>query len=132
MRDGRLISIRGCSVAGRHQGATKEFRELSFAEQAKSITATINHLQAAIEHHIKHSPRRSETIEKCLSQIERLEQRLRVAYKEQGAEPGSGEARPASEEVPRVRVVSPRLAEPERAVDFTLEVVEEPRNAGLR
>ena len=50
-------------MAGRHQGDTKEFRDLSFAEQAKSITATINDLQAAIEYHVAHSPRRSEAIE---------------------------------------------------------------------
>ena len=37
-------------MAGRHKGDTKEFCALTFAEQAKSITATINDLQAAIEH----------------------------------------------------------------------------------
>ena len=34
--------------------------------------------------------------------------------------------------VPRVHVGSPRLAQPERAVDFVMEVVEEARDAGLR
>ena len=77
-------------MAVRHQGDTKEFRELSFAEQAKSITATIKNLQAAIEHHVEHSPCRSETIEKCLAQIERLGQRLRGTYNQQGARSGSG------------------------------------------
>ncbi len=32
----------------RHQGDTKTFEELTFAEQAKSITATINNLQNAM------------------------------------------------------------------------------------
>ena len=63
-------------MAGRHEGDTKEFRELTFAEQARSITATIDNLQAAIEHHIAHSPRRQETTEKCLAQVDRLRQRL--------------------------------------------------------
>ena len=53
-----------------------ELGELSFAEQAKSITATMNNLQAVIEHHVEYF-RRLETIEKCLAQIERLGQRLR-------------------------------------------------------
>src|SRR5208337_3230742 len=67
-----LLCCRGnSSMAVRHQGDMKEFRELSFAEQAKSITATINNLQAAIEHHVEHSPLRLETIEKSLAQIER-------------------------------------------------------------
>jgi hypothetical protein len=67
-------------MSGRHQGNTKEFRALTFAEQAKSITATINNLQAAIEHHINHSPQKQDTIDKCLAQIERLQQRLRSTY----------------------------------------------------
>lgn len=31
-----------------------------------------------------------------------------------------------------LHVGSPRLAQPERAADFTMEVAEEPRDAGLR
>jgi hypothetical protein len=119
-------------MAGRHQGDTKEFRELSFAEQAKSITATINDLQAAIEHHVAHSPRRSETIEKCLAQVDRLGQRLRGTYDQQSARVGSGPTLPGVEEMPRLRVGSPRLAKPELAVDFTMDVAEESRDAGLR
>ena len=65
-------------MAGQHKGHTKGFRALSFAEQAKSITATINNLQAAIEQHAEHSSRRAETIEKCLAQIDGLRQRLRT------------------------------------------------------
>src|SRR4051794_17255864 len=115
-------------MAGRHKGDTKEFRELTFAEQAKSITATINDLQAAIEHHVEHSPRRQEAIEKCLAQVDRLRQRLQAAYVPRGAESVSGGAVPSVEEVSRFHIVSPRLAQPERAADFTKEVVEEPRD----
>ena len=39
-------------MASPHQGDSKEFRALSFAEQAKSITTTIDGLEAAIEHHV--------------------------------------------------------------------------------
>jgi hypothetical protein len=39
---------------------------------------------------------------------------------------------PGVEEKPRLHVGSPRLADPRRAADFTMEVAEEPRNAGLR
>ncbi len=63
-------------MAGRHKGDTKEFRELTFAEQAKSITASINNLQAAIVHHVHHSPRREATKAKCLGQVRRLLDRL--------------------------------------------------------
>jgi hypothetical protein len=119
-------------MAGRQKGNTKEFRELNFAEQAKSITAMINNLEAAIEHHVGHSPRRLETIGKCLAQVDRLRQRLRNSYYQQGAQAGSGEAVAGVEEVPRLHVGSPRLAEPERAADFTMEVAEESRDAGLR
>ena len=119
-------------MAGRHKGNTKEFRALSFAEQAKSITATINNLQAAIEHHVEHSPRRLETIEKCLAQVDRLRQRLRNTYEQQSAHPDSRQSVPGAEEVARIRVGSPRLAEPERATDFVMEVAEESPDAGLR
>ena len=39
---------------------------------------------------------------------------------------------PGPEEPRVLHVGSPRLAQPERAADFTLEVAEEPRDAGLR
>ena len=60
----------------RHQGDTKTFGELTFAEQAKSITATINNLQNAIEHHINNAPDPTETRRKCNDQIQRLHNRL--------------------------------------------------------
>ena len=119
-------------MAGRHKGDTKEFRELTFAEQAKSITTTINNLQAAIEHHVEHSPRRQETIEKCLAQVDRLRQRMQAAYVPRGAQPVSGGAVSSVEEVSRFHIGSPRLAQPERAADFAKEVFEEHQNAGLR
>lgn len=77
-------------MAGRHQGNTKEFRELSFAEQANSITATINNLQAAIEHHVGHSPRRRETIETCSAQVDRLRLQLESRYDLRLVPPGGG------------------------------------------
>jgi len=119
-------------MAGRHKGDTKEFRELTFAEQAKSIAATINNLQAAIEHHVEHSPHRTNTIEKCLAQVDRLSRRLRDTYHPQGTQAGARRATLTVEELPRVRVGSPRLARPEQAADFTMEVSEEARDASLR
>jgi predicted DNA-binding antitoxin AbrB/MazE fold protein len=38
---------------------------------------------------------------------------------------------PGVEEVPRFHFASPRLARPQRAVDFVKQVTEEPRDAGL-
>src|SRR3954447_26009778 len=109
-------------MAGRHKGNNKEFRELSFAEQAKSITATINNLQAAIKHHVEHSPRRPETIETCLAQVDRFRQRLLNTYGRPSADPASRQSVPGAEEVPRIRVESPRLAEPDRMAGFVMEV----------
>jgi len=113
-------------MAGRHKVDTKEFRELTFAEQAKSITATINNLQAAIEHHVENSPRRQETIEKCLGQVDRLRQRMQSAYVSGGAQSISVGAVPSVEEMSRFHIGSPRLAQPERALDFAKEVAEDP------
>ena len=119
-------------MAAQYKGHTKEFRALSFAEQAKSITATINNLQAAIEHHVDHFPRRPETIEKCLAQVDRLRQRLRANYVQRGACCDSERAAPGVEGLPRIHVGSPRLADPERAADFRMDVAAESPDAGLR
>jgi len=119
-------------MAGRHKGNTKEFRELTFAEQANSITAMINNLQTAIEHHAEHSPCRMETIENCLAQVDRLSLRLRDSNHRHGAQAGSGRAILTVEQAPRLRVGSPRLARPEQAADFTMEVGEGFPDAGLR
>jgi hypothetical protein len=61
----------------RHKGDTKSFDELTFAEQAKSITAMINNLEAATKHHIDHSLQRTATRDKCIAQVERLLARVR-------------------------------------------------------
>lgn len=60
-----------------HSGDTQEFGDLSFAQQASSVTAMLNNIQAAIEHHVRHSPHRQETADKCVAQVERLLERLR-------------------------------------------------------
>lgn len=65
-------------MAKRHKGDTKEFHELTFAEQAKSITAMINVLQRACLHHTKHSTRRDETAAKCVAQLNRLVTRVQA------------------------------------------------------
>ena len=121
---------------GRHKGDTKEFRSLTFAEQEKSIAASINNLQAAIEHHVEHSPQPQETVKKCLGQVDRLLARLGGIY-EQGeafsrSHSRSREGVPIVQELPRVHLRSPRLADPKRAGDFTMEVAEEPPDAGVR
>jgi len=61
-----------------HKNHTKTFSELTFQEQAKSITATINNLQRAVNYHIRNSSshRRNQTRIKCLKQINRLIGRL--------------------------------------------------------
>lgn len=118
-------------MAGRHKGDTEEFHDLT-DEQAKSISATVSNLQAAIEHHIAHSPRRQETIEQCLAEVDRLRQRLQATTSQQGTQSLPGGAVPGEEVVSAFHISSPRLAQPERAADFTKEVVEEPQGAGLR
>jgi hypothetical protein len=47
-------------------------------------------------------------------------------------DPDSQQATSGVAELPRIHVGSPRLAEPERAADFTMEVAEEIPHAGLR
>jgi hypothetical protein len=67
-----------------------------------------------------------------LAQVDRLRQRLVRNYEGQGAHSGSGPRVSQVELLPRVRVGSPRLAEPERAADFTMDVAEVSPDAGLR
>jgi len=59
-----------------HKNHTKDFADLTFSEQAKSITASINNLQNSITHHIEHSPKPDETRKKCLQQMHRCIGRL--------------------------------------------------------
>ena len=59
-----------------HKDHTKQFGELSFAEQAKSITATINNLSKAINRHVQDAEDPEETKKKCVKQVHRLLGRL--------------------------------------------------------
>jgi hypothetical protein len=61
----------------RHQGDTKTFDELDAAEQARSISASIMDLENAIANHVSHG---KGTSAKCIAQIERLLERLKVKY----------------------------------------------------
>lgn len=116
----------------RPQGDAKESRELTLAEQAKFIATTVDTLQAAIESYVEQSPRRRETVEECLAQIDRLRRRLQATHLQGGDQPDLGESAPGVEEVLRFHVRSPRLAQTGYAADFAKGVVEEPRVAGLR
>lgn len=60
----------------RHKGDTKTFGELSFEEQAKSITAMLNNVKNAIQHHIDHAPNRQQTRQKCIDQALRFATRV--------------------------------------------------------
>lgn len=62
----------------RHKRDSEFFKDLKFSDQAKSITASINNLSAAIRRHIKDSPKRQITREKCILQLKRMLQRLGV------------------------------------------------------
>lgn len=59
-----------------HKGNTKDFPQLTFDEQARSITAMINNLSNAIEHHSQNAPDPSTTKKKCVKQVHRLLGRL--------------------------------------------------------
>ena len=108
-----------------------DFQDLSFSEQANTIMATLDTLRVEIEHHVESSLRREETLQECLAEVDRLRDRLRSAFEQQTAHEGSPRSPSGAAEVRRVRVWSPRLAEPERAADFALEVAEVSPNAGL-
>jgi hypothetical protein len=61
----------------RHKQDTKEFSDETFAEQAKTITATLNNLFNAIKHHVDHSPRRAQTRQKCIDQSQKFLDRVK-------------------------------------------------------
>jgi hypothetical protein len=63
----------------RHKHDTRTFAELTFAEQAKSISATVLQLQRAIEAHSLNAKANSATRLKCINQVSRLLQRLSAA-----------------------------------------------------
>lgn len=65
-----------------HQGGTKEFKQLTFKEQALSINGTIANLEKAIRYHARfgatHEARTEQQVrDKCTRQVERLASRLR-------------------------------------------------------
>jgi hypothetical protein len=57
---------------------------------------------------------------------------LRNTFEQQSAHSGSWQAVPTVEEVPRIHIRSPRLADTDRAADFTMDVAEVSPDAGLR
>ena len=59
-----------------HKDNTKDFGQLSSAEQARSITAMINNLNNAIQHHASHSADPVAAKRKCVKQVHRLLGRL--------------------------------------------------------
>ena len=59
-----------------HKNHTKTFAELTNAEQAKSITAMINNLAAAIRRHVRTSHRPAVTRAKCQRQVDRMRSRI--------------------------------------------------------
>ncbi len=65
----------------RHKDDTATFEELTFAEQAKSITAQLNTVQRAVRAHIRRAGAegkdRAAVLAKCRDQVQRLLDRLR-------------------------------------------------------
>lgn len=59
-----------------HKGHTKDFKDLTYAEQAKSISAGMMYLRKAVEAHIrkaKSEERDTNNVQqKCVEQIRRL------------------------------------------------------------
>ncbi len=98
----------------RHLEDAKTFGELPFDEQTKSIAATLDHLHALIEQHIEHSPRRQETINECLSQMDRLRRRLLATYGQEGAR-----------SAPEQAAIGVSTAESPKTLDQLLEGVNE-------
>ncbi len=64
----------------RHKNDTKTFEELSYAEQAKSISAQLVVLQRSIRAHTRRSEEENrnseETMLKCIGQVARMLSRL--------------------------------------------------------
>ena len=59
-----------------HKGNKKTFEQLTYEEQAKSITAMINNLGNAIQRHAKDAKNPAETKAKCVKQVHRFLGRL--------------------------------------------------------
>lgn len=60
-----------------HSKNSKEFHELTFAQQASSITAMINNLSNAMKHHILNSKDLNKTKIKCQNQAKRFSDRIK-------------------------------------------------------
>lgn len=64
----------------RHQGDTKTFDELTYAEQAKSINAQIVEIQRSIAAHLRRAGTEGRDVQsarrKCINQLRRLLDRV--------------------------------------------------------
>lgn len=60
----------------RHKADTKTFAELTFEEQAKSISGMLNNVTNAMKHHIDHASDRPATRQKCIDQAIRFSGRV--------------------------------------------------------
>ena len=60
----------------RHKKDTLPFPKLTYADQARSISATVLQLQRAIECHSKNPKATADTRIKCINQVHRLLGRL--------------------------------------------------------
>jgi hypothetical protein len=64
-----------------HKNHTKDFEDLTYAEQARSINATMAYLTKAIKAHLKKAEnvRRTKEVvkQKCMKQAERLLDRIK-------------------------------------------------------
>ncbi len=64
----------------RHQGDTKTFGELTFAEQAKAINIRVVGLERSVRAHLRRAAQQGRDVEavrrKCINQLRRLLNRL--------------------------------------------------------
>jgi hypothetical protein len=67
----------------RHKRDTLTFDQLSFADQAKSISAQVANVERAIRRHARHDRATDKTLPKCVRQVERMWRRL-LARAERG------------------------------------------------
>lgn len=63
-------------MPGRHKGDSRQFHELSWADQARAVSAQILNLEAAIRHRVRTSADPAATLETHLAQVRRLATRL--------------------------------------------------------
>lgn len=65
-----------CNWTKRHSNFTKNFKELTFKQQASAITAMLNNIQRAVNAHCKHPEAKVTTRNKCIQQTQSLVQRI--------------------------------------------------------